>query len=60
MPTHVETLLTNIGISPEDVAKIVSLPEDDATFDYKPYVDKLRANNQTQLQNDPEFFTHMT
>ncbi len=61
MPNYVETLLTTLGIPAEDAAKIIALPEaDQATFDNKPYADKVKANYQTQLQNDPNFFNDMT
>lgn len=61
MPNHVEALLTTLGIPAEDAAKIIALPEaDQATFDNKPYTDKVKANYQTQLQNDPAFFTDVT
>lgn len=61
MPSHVETLLTTLGIPAEDASKIISLPEaEQATFDSKPYAEKVRTNYQTQFQNDPAFFSDMT
>jgi len=61
MPKHIQDILVAVGIPAEDAAKIDSLPEaDQATFDSKPYVDKVRSNYSTQLQNDPAFFTDMT
>jgi hypothetical protein len=61
MPTHVENLLTSVGIPAEDVTKIISLPEDQqAAFDSKPYTDMVKNNYQTQLQNDPNFFNDLT
>lgn len=61
MPKHIVDLLTTLGVPPEDAAKIDSLPEaEQATFDAKPYVDKVKGNYQTQLQNDPEFFKDLT
>lgn len=61
MPSHVETLLTSLGLPAEDATKIISLPEaDQATFDSKPYAEKVRANYQTQFKNDPEFFSGIT
>lgn len=61
MPNYVETLLTTLGIPAEDAAKIIATPEaEQATFDSKPYTDQVKANYQTQLQNDPGFFTDMT
>lgn len=61
MPKHIVDLLTTLGVPAEDAAKIDSLPEaEQATFDAKPYVDKVRGNYQTQLQNDPEFFKDLT
>lgn len=61
MPKHVETLLTNIGIPADDVAKIIALPEaDQATFDTKPYLEKVKANYQTQFKNDAAFFDDIT
>lgn len=59
MPTHVETLLTTIGIPAEEVAQLNSLKEDD-TFDPTPYAEKVRENYSKQLQNDPTFFTDQT
>lgn len=61
MPTHIETLLTSIGLPAEDVASIVALPEEQqATFDAKPFVEKVKTNYQTQLQNDPAFYSDAT
>lgn len=61
MPKHVVDLLTNLGLPAEEAAKIDALPEaDQATFDAKPYVEKVRGNYQTQFQNDPAFFNEMT
>lgn len=61
MPNHIETLLTTIGIPAEDATKIVGLPEtDQPNFDANPYVEKVKANYTTQLQNDPAFFNDIT
>lgn len=61
MPKHIVDLLTTLGVPAEDAAKIDALPEaEQATFDAKPYVDKVKGNYQTQLQNDPEFFKDLT
>lgn len=61
MPSPIETLLTNAGLAAEDVTKITTLPEaEQATFDPKPYVDKMKGNYSTQLANDPEFFKSIT
>lgn len=61
MPNHIETLLTSIGVPAEDAAKIIALPEaEQATFDAKPYAEKVKTNYQTQLQNDPAFFSDLT
>lgn len=60
MPSPVEIILTAIGIPAEDVTKIVALPADDATFDAKPYTEKVAGNYKTQLQNDPNFFNDLT
>lgn len=61
MPKHIETLLTSAGIPAEDVASIMAVPESDQeTFDVKPYVEKVKTNYQTQLQNDPAFFSDLT
>jgi len=61
MPTHVETLLTTLGIPAEDATKIASLPEaEHATFDPKPYAEKVKSNYQTQFKNDPSFFADLT
>lgn len=61
MPSHIETLLTAIGVPAEDAATIIALPEaEQAAFDVKPYAEKVRNNYQTQLQNDPAFFNDLT
>ncbi len=61
MPKHIETLLTSAGLPAEDVTTIVNLPEaDQETFDVNPYVEKVRTNYKTQLQNDPDFFNELT
>lgn len=61
MPNHVETLLTTLGIPAEEATKILTLPEEEQkTFDATPYAEKVKANYQTQLQNDPAFFNDMT
>lgn len=60
MPIPV-TALTALGVTPEDAAIISAVPEADAaTFDFKPYADKVKANYQTQFQNDPGFFNDLT
>jgi hypothetical protein len=61
MPTPVETILTSVGISAEDVTKIVSLPAEEADkFDANPYLEKVKGNYQTQFKNDPNFFSDIT
>jgi hypothetical protein len=61
MPKHIQDILIAAGIPAEDAEKIDSLPEaDQATFDSKPYMDKVKDNFKTQFQNDPEFFTDLT
>lgn len=61
MPNHVETLLTTLGVTAEDAAAIIAIPEaDQAKFDPKPYADKVKANYGTQFKNDPEFFNGIT
>ncbi len=61
MPKHIQDILVAAGIPAEDAAKIDSLPEaDQAAFDNKPYVDKVRESFKTQFQNDPEFFNDQT
>lgn len=61
MSKHIQDILVAVGIPAEDAAKIDSLPEaEQATFDSKPYLDKVRSGYQTQFQNDPEFFTDQT
>src|SRR5690349_13344264 len=61
MSKHIETLLTSAGIPAEDATRIASLPEaEQETFDVKPYVEKIKTNYQTQLQNDPSFFNDLT
>lgn len=61
MPSHIETVLTSVGFSPEDATKIASLPEaEQAAFDAKPYAEKVKANYATQFSNDPEFFSSIT
>lgn len=61
MPSHVETLLTTIGIPAEDAAKILAVPEaEQATFDATPYAEKVKTNYKTQFENDPTFFEGAT
>lgn len=61
MPKHIETILTAVGIPAEDVAKIIALPEaEQEKYDVAPYVEKVRTNYSTQLQNDPNFFNDIT
>ena len=61
MPKHIQDILIAAGIPAEDAEKIDSLPEaDQATFDSKPYMDKVKESYKTQFQNDPEFFTDQT
>src|SRR6185369_335834 len=61
MSKHIETLLTNAGLPVEDVQKIVSLPEaEQATFDPKPFVEKINSHYSTIHQNDPAFFNSVT
>jgi hypothetical protein len=61
MPKHIQDILIAVGIPAEDAAKIDALPEaEQATFDAKPYVDKVRSNYSTQLANDPAFFSDIT
>lgn len=61
MLKHVETILTSAGITPEDIKAIDAVSEEDqATFDARPYAEKVRANYQTQFKNDPEFFSGIT
>lgn len=58
---HVETFLTSLGLPAEDAAAIISMPEDKvASFDGKPFAEKVKANYTTQLQNDPAFFSDLT
>lgn len=61
MPSHVETLLTTLGIPAEDAAKIIAVPEaEQATFDATPYAEKVKTNYKTQFENDPAFFEGAT
>lgn len=61
MPSHIENLLTTLGIPAEDAATIIAIPEaEQANFDVKPYAEKVKSNYQTQLQNDANFFTDIT
>lgn len=61
MPKHIVDLLTTLGVPADEAAKIDSLPEaEQATFDNKPYIDKVRTNYETQLKNDPAFFNDLT
>jgi hypothetical protein len=61
MPTPVETILTSVGIPAEDVAKIISMPAEEAeSFDVTPYSEKVKGNYQTQFKNDPSFFNDIT
>ena len=61
MSKHIQDILIAAGIPAEDAEKIDSLPEaDQATFDSKPYMDKVKESYKTQFQNDPDFFTDLT
>lgn len=61
MPKIVEALLSKVGIPSEDISKVLSVPEaEQEQFDVSPYVDKIKTNYQTQLQNDPHFFNDLT
>lgn len=61
MPKHLESLLTSAGLPAEDAARILAVPEaEQETFDVKPFADKIKTNYQTQLQNDPAFFSELT
>jgi len=61
MPKHIQDILIAAGIPAEDAERIDSLPEaDQATFDSKPYMDKVKESYKTQFQNEPEFFTDLT
>lgn len=61
MPSHIETVLTSLGISAEDATAILAVPEaDQATYDVKPIAEKVKANYQTQFKNDPSFFDDIT
>lgn len=58
---HIEALLTGVGLPAEDIAAVMSLTEDKVpTFEAKPYLDKVKNNYSTQLQNDPAFFNDLT
>lgn len=59
MPSHIETLLTTVGVPAEDIAAVTGLKDTD-TFDPKPIVDKVKSSFQTQFQNDPTFFEGLT
>lgn len=61
MPKHIQDILIAAGIPAEDALKIDSLSEaDQANFDSKPYMEKIKGNYQTQFKNDPEFFNGIT
>jgi hypothetical protein len=61
MPKHIVDLLTTLGVPAEDAAKIDTLPEaEQATFDAKPYAEKVKGNYETQFKNDPNFFNNIT
>lgn len=61
MVKHVETILTSLGVTPEDIAAIDAVPEaDQPTFDVNPFVDKVKGNYQTQFKNDATFFDDLT
>lgn len=58
---HIETLLTSVGVPAEEAATIANLPEaEQETYDVTPIVGKIKTNYQTQLQNDPQFFSDLT
>lgn len=59
--TPVENLLIHLGLPDTEATKIANIPEaEHATFDLKPYAEKVRANYQTQFKNDPAFFSDIT
>jgi hypothetical protein len=61
MPSHIETVLTTLGVPAEDAAKIIATPEaEQASFDAKPFADKVKENYKKQFENDPEFFSAIT
>lgn len=61
MPSPIETILTAAGLPAEDIAKVTTVPEaEQATFDTKPYLDKVQESYKTRLQNDPNFFNNLT
>lgn len=59
MPSPIETLLSTVGLTAEDIQAINSLPEAEK-FDANPYVQKVKENYQTQFKNDPKFFDDLT
>jgi hypothetical protein len=59
MPSHLETLLTSVGVPAEDITAIQALKDTDA-FDPKPIAEKVKGNFRTQFQNDPSFFEGIT
>lgn len=59
MPSHIETLLTEVGVPAEDIAAVTALKDTDQ-FDPKPIVGKVKSSYQTQFQNDPNFFSDLT
>lgn len=61
MLKHLETILTGLGVAPEDITALDAVPEaDQATFDVKPLSEKVAANFQTRFKNDPAFFSDIT
>lgn len=61
MLKHLETILTGLGVAPEDISVLDAVPEaEQETFDVKPFAEKVRTNFQTQFKNDPAFFNDLT
>jgi hypothetical protein len=59
MPSHLETLLTSVGVPAEDITAVQALKDTD-TFDPKPIVEKVSGSFKTKFQNDPTFFDQQT
>lgn len=56
MQKHLEQVLTDVGISADEVKKLVELPEDAKDFKTDTYVAGIRTTQETAIKNDPKFY----
>lgn len=56
MQKHLEAVLTDTGLSAEQVKALVDLPEDAADFKTDDFVKGVHTVVETKVKNDPEFY----